>query len=229
MGWWAAAGDWSAKAMDQFLGQDQAHKANRTNIMLARENRDWQERMSNTAVQRHMDDLKAAGVNPMLAMNPGGMASTPSSSAARVEPTYRSGGESAQPRIMETLMAQALISKTKAEARSANADAIQKEASVPYSAKAAELNYSKLYHEVDNLARQGASQQLANVGANLSNEQAAKLQPLVLEYQRLVNLAESLGLSEKKALADFYDSVGGSSRWLDLVKQVLSIMGSSRR
>ena len=35
-------------------GQD---SANKTNIMLARENRRWQERMSNTAYQRAADDL----------------------------------------------------------------------------------------------------------------------------------------------------------------------------
>lgn len=51
------------------------------NAIEAQKLRDWQEMMSNTSYQRAMADMKAAGLNPILAYQNGG-ASVPGGSAA---------------------------------------------------------------------------------------------------------------------------------------------------
>lgn len=54
------------------------------NKKLADENRNWQERMANSAHQREIADLKAAGLNPVLSVTGGSGATTPSGSTASV-------------------------------------------------------------------------------------------------------------------------------------------------
>ena len=57
--------------------------AKKYNSAEALANREWQEHMSNTAYQRAVEDMKKAGINPILAFANGG-ASTPGGSAGTI-------------------------------------------------------------------------------------------------------------------------------------------------
>jgi hypothetical protein len=75
-----AGGMWSAHE-----ARRAQREANQTNMQIAREQMQFQERMSNTAFQRQKDDMVKAGINPILAVSQGGGASTPAGSSTSVQ------------------------------------------------------------------------------------------------------------------------------------------------
>lgn len=107
MGFWAAAAPFAgplANLAGGLLGAKGQRDANRQSAAMAREQMDFQERMSSTAYQRAAGDLEAAGLNRILALG------SPASSPAGARAVMQNPNASTQQGIAEGVQS-ALASK----------------------------------------------------------------------------------------------------------------------
>lgn len=177
------------------FGKSAQSSANRMNIKLNRENRDWMERMSNTEWQRGVEDMKKAGMNPMLAYSQGG-ASSPSNSAATVMPedAMARGVSSAFDKAVQGVsVAQGLanVKRTEAETaqikeatRSTSARAFMDEISSGFHARVQHYNLEKTRKEIEGIISQ----------FNLSDAQRNQIQqmlPYLIEASKTSTRATS--------------------------------------
>jgi hypothetical protein len=96
---------------------------NSANARNTRANNAFQDRLSRTAHQREVKDLKSAGLNPILSAKGSG-APQPSSAAAKVEPLHLKVGEK--------LVQAQQIKLLEAQSRKTRAEAINTELQEPY-------------------------------------------------------------------------------------------------
>lgn len=157
----------AGSALLGYFGTKQGTSAqNYANARQAEQAMAFEERMSNTAYQRAMADMKAAGLNPMLAYSKGG-ASTPSGFQARMENT--------QAQALNSAMVASQIEMNRAQARKTSAEAnVITETGLP-----------KAQAEIDLLKRQ-ADKAFADAGLSRSAMYEREAQTRKFE-QEIVN------------------------------------------
>lgn len=224
-------------AWDEYSGRNAADRATKVNISEAQKNRDFQLMMSNTAHQRSVADLKAAGLNPILAAGSQGGASTPAGSSATAQPAQTQTGMlevfRLVPGIMQTL-ASAVHSLSSAKQAEAGAGLATTQASNIEALQPGQIAVQAGQVAVSNAEVNKINAMIGDISA--SAEQKRALSSKINEEIKLLN--EQIRSAKSKAevdeaVAKFETGNGGAiNRWTNAVglkgrdlTQLVSILG----
>ncbi|WNK14498.1 MAG: DNA pilot protein [Microvirus sp.] len=190
-------GDLVSGAFSLFGGSS----ANRASKKEAQRNRDFQERMANTAYQRATADMKLAGINPMLAYMKGG-ADTPSGNMAPIRDISEGAASSAGNMTSKVLAARNITASTaKTEAEKINIEAQTANTEANTAATIAQMPQHPLKTNLLGAEINNAKQQLQNLLAtqDLTIQQTAKT---MREFQNLATKNKLDIASIKNVLAN---------------------------
>lgn len=190
--------------LSDITGATGARDANKVNLEEAKINREWQERMSNTAYQRAMQDMKQAGLNPILAYQQGG-ASVPSGAQGQVNAVASPLGEAAK----MGLQAYTGINAANSQVQQAQTAKAQAESTVALQATQAtnqiaqtEKTQAETTKTIDSISNQKKQRELMQAQLRLEKTKSAAAELANKGVSTLENLSQKMLQNTAKPKVD---------------------------
>lgn len=220
-------------ALNRQYNTEEAEKSRAFSAAQASQQMSFQERMSNTAYQRTISDMKQAGLNPMLAYSQGG-ASVPSGAQGASAQAQGSAASGVTPAIENTI-APAIATALQFKQQEANIENIK--ANTAYQQQQRDESAQRTINlgteqsrTIEDTARIKEDTKRIAAQTDMTEKQIEKILQDVKESYAREDLAKAqavlakLNAAEARAFEQYYESIGQASPFVKFILNTIQIL-----